>query len=75
MKRPEFKCEYKKPRDEAEPVNYKSFDEMPYLPACTAYTTWNKTGSWRYLRPNYVERIPPCQSSCPTGNDIEHWIR
>lgn len=36
---------------------------------------WNATGTWRYLRPQYVDRIPACQASCPTANNIESWIK
>jgi len=26
------------------------------------------------LRPNYVEKLPPCTSHCPSGNDIRGWL-
>jgi len=48
---------------------------MPYFDLCQATMEWNETGTWRYLRPNYVERTPACQASCPTSNDIEKWIK
>lgn len=35
---------------------------------------WNKTGSWRYLRPRYQNKIPPCNEGCPAGNDVEGFI-
>ena len=31
---------------------------------------FNKTGSWRYLRPIYQEKLAPCRSSCPAGTDV-----
>ncbi len=34
----------------------------------------NKTGSWRYLRPIYQEKKPPCNHACPAGNDIQGFI-
>ena len=34
----------------------------------------NKTGSWRTLRPVYVDRLPPCNSTCPAGEDIQGWL-
>jgi NADPH-dependent glutamate synthase beta subunit-like oxidoreductase/Pyruvate/2-oxoacid:ferredoxin oxidoreductase delta subunit len=34
----------------------------------------NKTGSWRTERPNYVERLPPCNHECPAGEDIQGWL-
>ena len=27
----------------------------------------NHTGSWRASRPVYVDRLPPCNSTCPAG--------
>ncbi|RLB09442.1 MAG: hypothetical protein DRG59_02355 [Deltaproteobacteria bacterium] len=30
----------------------------------------NKTGSWRFLRPRYLEKTAPCSSACPVGQDI-----
>ena len=74
MKTPQFKQVYKGLQD-GESITYNSFNEMPMMPVSEGYTTWNKTGSWRFLRPIYVERIPACLGSCPTANDIELWIR
>jgi len=34
----------------------------------------NKTGSWRTLRPVYVDRLPPCNHACPAGEDIQGWL-
>ena len=34
----------------------------------------NKTGSWRSMRPVYVDRLPPCNKSCPSGEDIQGWL-
>jgi len=35
----------------------------------------NLTGSWRYLRPRYEEKLSPCIAACPAGERIEAWIR
>lgn len=48
--------------------------DLPLCPISMETTQCNATGSWRYLRPRYVERIPACQHACPTANDIEAWI-
>jgi NADPH-dependent glutamate synthase beta subunit-like oxidoreductase len=45
--------------------------EMPYQPISLASMEWNKTGSWRYLRPRFENKIPPCNEGCPAGQDIE----
>ncbi|MCM8627530.1 NAD(P)-binding protein [Accumulibacter sp.] len=34
----------------------------------------NRTGSWRTSRPVYVDRLPPCNSQCPAGEDIQGWL-
>ena len=34
----------------------------------------NKTGSWRSMRPIYVDRLPPCNKACPTGENIQGWL-
>jgi len=44
---------------------------MPYQPTSLASMEWNKTGSWRYLRPRFENKIPPCNEACPAGQDIE----
>ena len=34
----------------------------------------NRTGSWRTMRPLYVDRLPPCNNACPAGEDIQGWL-
>ena len=34
----------------------------------------NHTGSWRTLRPVYVDRLPPCNAGCPAGENIQGWL-
>lgn len=34
----------------------------------------NFTGSWRTMRPVYVDRLPPCNNSCPAGENIQNWL-
>ncbi len=34
----------------------------------------NQTGSWRSMRPNYVDRLPPCNNACPAGENIQQWL-
>jgi len=34
----------------------------------------NKTGSWRTMRPTYVDRLPPCNKACPSGENIQGWL-
>ena len=34
----------------------------------------NRTGSWRTVRPNYVDRLPPCNHACPAGENVQAWL-
>jgi 2-oxoacid:acceptor oxidoreductase delta subunit (pyruvate/2-ketoisovalerate family) len=34
----------------------------------------NRTGSWRTVRPVYVDRLPPCNNGCPAGENIQAWL-
>lgn len=62
------------PKREVKIVVFRSADEMPPMPASIASTLYNKTGSWRYMRPVYRERTPPCNDACPAGEDIVAWL-
>ena len=34
----------------------------------------NHTGAWRTERPVYVNNLPPCNSACPAGENIQQWL-
>jgi NADPH-dependent glutamate synthase beta subunit-like oxidoreductase len=34
----------------------------------------NHTGSWRTVRPEYVDRLPPCNHGCPAGENVQGWL-
>ncbi|MER6631239.1 NAD(P)-binding protein [Streptomyces sp. NPDC000987] len=34
----------------------------------------NRTGAWRTERPEYVDRMPPCNQACPAGENIQRWL-
>ena len=57
------------------PIAFLSIEEMPEKVVSQASMLWNKTGSWRYLRPKYQGKSAPCSQGCPAGNDIEGFIR
>jgi NADPH-dependent glutamate synthase beta subunit-like oxidoreductase len=40
----------------------------------TRTTLDNKTGSWKYIRPIYQDRVAPCNAGCPVGIDIEAYM-
>ena len=62
------------PKREGKVIVFHSAREMPPMPASIASTLYNKTGSWRYMRPVYRERTPPCNAACPAGEDIVIWL-
>ena len=33
-----------------------------------------KTGLWRYMRPEFELKIPPCQDACPLGNWVQKLV-
>ncbi len=64
-------------KEQAKPdegITFHSEQEMPPLAVSVAASLANKTGSWRYLRPIYDPRRPPCSQACPAGNDIQGFI-
>ncbi|MBF0453420.1 MAG: NAD(P)-binding protein [Magnetococcales bacterium] len=34
----------------------------------------NLTGSWRSKKPVFVNRLPPCNQTCPAGENIQQWL-
>lgn len=34
----------------------------------------NLTGSWRTVKPVYVNRLPPCNAKCPAGEKCQEWL-
>jgi len=57
-----------------EEVVFKTEADMPYLPMSLGTTLVNKTGSWRYIRPLYVDKTPPCNHDCPAGTDVVGYL-
>jgi 2-oxoacid:acceptor oxidoreductase delta subunit (pyruvate/2-ketoisovalerate family) len=55
-------------------ITFKRLQDIPPIAISTATTVWNKTGTWRYLKPKYVSKTPPCNEACPAGNDIEGFM-
>ncbi len=37
-------------------------------------TRVNPTGSWKYIRPLFRDRVAPCNQGCPVGIDIEGYM-
>jgi len=56
-------------KDQSKPESYAP------MAVSTGSMTFNRTGSWRYLRPIYQEKLAPCRSSCPAGTDVPRVLR
>lgn len=50
-------------------VVFQSAQDMPPMAVSLSDMGFNKTGSWRYLKPVYEEKLAPCRVSCPAGTD------
>jgi NADPH-dependent glutamate synthase beta subunit-like oxidoreductase len=57
-----------------EEIVFKTEADMPPLPMTLGTTLVNKTGSWRYIRPLYADKTPPCNHNCPAGEDIVGYL-
>jgi len=55
----------------SEQIFLKTEKDMPYQPISLASMEWNKTGTWRYLRPRFANKTSPCNEGCPAGQDVE----
>ncbi|UCF85511.1 MAG: FAD-dependent oxidoreductase, partial [Desulfobacteraceae bacterium] len=56
----------------------KYTDREVQAPLCCISTTSsleNKTGSWRFANPVFIEQTSPCNQQCPAGEDIAGYMR
>jgi putative selenate reductase YgfK subunit len=55
---------------------FKDEKEMPLssVSAVSDDMRWNKTGSWRNVKPYYDPKTSPCIASCPAGENIQGYI-
>ncbi|MBI5709126.1 MAG: FAD-dependent oxidoreductase [Candidatus Eisenbacteria bacterium] len=47
---------------------------VPPVAVSTTTTLVNRTGSWKYIRPVYQDKVAPCNQGCPVGIDIEGYM-
>ena len=59
----------------AQTVPFNTWRDYPPMNTSVGTMLHNKTGSWRYIKPIYEDKVPACQNACPAGNDIEGWIK
>ncbi|MBA4395903.1 MAG: hypothetical protein C0394_00715 [Syntrophus sp. (in: bacteria)] len=51
-------------------MNESANQNRLFMPRTYLSTESNKTGSWRFVRPQYDEKTSPCSAACPAGEDI-----
>ena len=64
-----------KPTEQAGTLTLRTWKDFPPLNLSLGNMRPNLTGSWRYLKLLYEDKVPACQNACPAGNDIEGWIK
>lgn len=52
----------------------ESKNGRPVFPMSVTDMSENKTGSWRYMRPLYNDKIPACTKGCPAGEKIPQYF-
>lgn len=57
-----------------DPTGPAEAGSRPEIAVSTTTTRENRTGSWRYLRPAYRDRVAPCNAACPAGVDVEGYM-
>ena len=57
------------------PYEFKTWRDFPPMNVSLGTMLHNRTGSWRFIKPIYEDKIPSCQAGCPAGNDIEAWTK
>lgn len=57
-----------------EKITFASERDMPPLAVSLGTMLVNKTGTWRYMRPVYEDKTPPCNHACPAGEKIQGYL-
>ncbi len=52
----------------------EGLSKIPEAPVSLLSTLINKTGSWRNIKPVFVEKTAPCTDACPSHILIPHYI-
>ncbi len=65
----------KKRSDLAKTYRFKTWRDITPMNISMGTMLHNRTGSWRFIKPIYEDKVPACQNACPAGNDIEGWIK
>jgi NADPH-dependent glutamate synthase beta subunit-like oxidoreductase/Pyruvate/2-oxoacid:ferredoxin oxidoreductase delta subunit len=58
-------------------LNMKYTEKKVSVPLCAVSTTpglVNKTGTWKFAEPLFIDRVSPCNQQCPAGEDITGYM-
>lgn len=55
----------------SDPVRFGPKFPLPIAPISRGSMVFNKTGTWRYLKPKYENKVAPCRNGCPSAMPIE----
>lgn len=65
--------------EEMEAVSFDNLNDEPLkgieAPFWGMPLSKNKTGNWRVVTPQYVDRRPPCTHNCPAGTDVRKFVK
>ncbi|MCY3769591.1 MAG: NAD(P)-binding protein [Gammaproteobacteria bacterium] len=61
------------PADNEQPLTFRKFEEGAFKWRNYQENIFNEDTSHKC--PTYVHRTPPCQGSCPSGEDIRGWLQ
>ncbi len=53
---------------------FKTWRDLTPMNISVGTMLHNMTGTWRFMKPIYEDKVPACQNACPAGSDIEGWI-
>lgn len=56
------------------PKKFKDEKDLPLSSISSGDMRWNRTGSWRNVKPFYDDKTSPCIGGCPGGLDIQGYI-
>ena len=51
-----------------------TYYELPIGATAIGLPPGRSTGLWRYTKPVFQVKVPPCQNACPAGNWIQKFI-
>jgi NADPH-dependent glutamate synthase beta subunit-like oxidoreductase len=55
-------------------ITFDKKEDLPLVTSSFESMAWNKTGDWRYLKPIFQDKTPPCNNSCPAGEDVQGYL-